>query len=136
MNSSFLSSKRRLLDLPILLLIVILITLALDGASAALFAVGFIWNWVATQDLDPLFMNRRSKFSMLRMVINLQTMILKPFAKAPEIVKLILKCLPAGIFWFGVIYLNDSKMPWYMTFLGSLVFELTSLVKKPKAAIP
>ena len=118
------------MDLPVLLLLVGLIAVFLDGASAALFAVGFVWNWVANQDLDPLFMNRRSKFSMLRMVINLQNMILKPFASAPEALKLIIKCIPAGLFWFGVIYLNDAQMPWYMTFVGSLIFELSNLVKK------
>jgi hypothetical protein len=136
LNSSFLSSKRRLWDLPVLIVLVLVITLLIDGSAAALFAVGFVWNWVANQDIDPLFMNRRSKFSMLRMVINLQNMILKPFTTAPELVKIMLKCLPAGLFWFGVIYLNDSKMPCYMTFVGSLTFELSNLVKKPKAALP
>ena len=80
--------------------------------------------------------------SMLNTVVNLQNLILKPFSKAPGFVQRILKVLPAGIFWTMVIYINESDMPWWATFIGSLVFEIIQLEidffkkNKPQDEIP
>ena len=95
--------------------------------AVVLFASGYVWNWAASNDLDKLFENRRYRMSMLKLVVNLQNLILRPFKNAPELIKKVLKVLPAGIFWTMVIYLNESDMPWWATFLGSLVFELLLL---------
>ncbi len=107
-----------------------------DWALICLFSFGFIWNWTAAQDLTVLLSNPRYKFSMVRFVKNLELWVLKPFAKLPTWTHFIGRVLPAGIFWWMVIYMNESDMPWYMTFAGSLCFEITrfefSIFKKQK----
>ncbi len=110
--------------------------------AVALFAFGYIWNWSASNDLGLLFENKRYRMSMLKTVVNLQNLILKPFKNAPVIVQRILKVLPAGIFWSMVIYINESDMPWWATFVGSLVFEILQIEidffkkNKPKDEVP
>lgn len=98
-----------------------------------LFLFGFIWNWASSIPLDPLFENRRYRFSMLKTVHNFQSFILKPAAHAPQILKSLLASLPAGCFWWAVISINESDMPWWSTFIGSLFYEtlqnLMSLTK-------
>jgi hypothetical protein len=107
-----------------------------DPALICLFSFGFIWNWTAAQDLTSLLSNPRYKFSMVRFVKNLEGWALKPFSKLPSWTHFIGRILPAGIFWCMVIYINESDMPWYMTFVGSLCFEITqfeiSFLKKNK----
>lgn len=95
--------------------------------AMVLFSFGYIWNWTASNNLDQLFQNKRYRMSMIKLVVNLQNLVLRPFQKAPEFVKSILKIFPAGIFWSLVIYLNESNMPWWSTFLGSLIFELVQV---------
>jgi hypothetical protein len=100
-----------------------------------LFLFGFTWNWAASIPLDPLFENRRYRFSMLKTVHNFQSFILKPVTRAPQLVKSLLASLPAGCFWWAVISINESDMPWWSTFIGSLFYEtlqsLMSLQKSP-----
>lgn len=124
MNKFFIPRRKviELALLPVFLGVFFLIYPHTEGL--VLFAFGFIWNWAASNDLEKLFENKRYRMSMLKLVVNLQNLILRPFEKAPELVKKFLKILPAGIFWTLVIYLNESTMPWWATFLGSLVFEL------------
>ncbi|WPU65668.1 type 1 glutamine amidotransferase family protein [Peredibacter starrii] len=137
---SFLIPRRKVIELcllPIFLVVAYFIWPEIEVLS--LFAFGYIWNWTASNDLTALFEDRRYRMSMLKMVVNLQNLILKPFGWAPEIVKRIIRVLPAGIFWYLVIYLNESHMPWWATFLGSAVFELLlleiSLFKKHKESV-
>jgi hypothetical protein len=92
-----------------------------------LFNLGFIWNWVAAQDVSLLLQNRRFKFSMLKLVSSIQVHLLRPFERFPNWVQAIVRSLPAGIFWTMVILFNDSEMPWYMPFIGSVVFEVLQI---------
>jgi hypothetical protein len=92
-----------------------------------LFYFGFIWNWSYSVELDPIYDNPRYRFSMLRTVINFQKLILRPFHRAPEAIKRLIGVLPAGIFWWLVIYINESSMPWWTAFVGSICFELVHL---------
>ena len=127
MNSFFIPRRKviELFILPVMLGVIYFISPSVEVIS--LFAFGYIWNWAASNDLGALFENRRYRMSMLKLVVNLQNLILKPFHRAPEIVKRLIKVLPAGIFWSLVIIFNESHMPWWSTFLGSLAFELLQL---------
>lgn len=127
----FAPSKRKLIEL--------LIGLLLSGVffffypkveGLVLFVFGFIWNWCASIDLDPLYDNRRYRFSMLSTVRNIQKLFLKPFQKLPVFIQRIARVFPAGIFWWMVIYINQSDMPWWATFSGSIAFELLQLELK------
>lgn len=95
--------------------------------ALTLFYFGFIWNWSNSIELDPIYDNPRYRFSMLRTVINFQKLILKPFSRAPEGIKKLISVIPAGLFWWLVIFINDSTMPWWTTFVGSICFELMNL---------
>ena len=138
----FLTSKRKMIELLVLLGFNIVFYLLWSSFDViALFSLGFIWNWVASQNLDLIFENRpRYRFSMLRTVLNLQSLFLKPFEKSPAFVKFFIRIVPAGVFWFAVIYFNDSQMPWWMVFLGSFAFEIIQLdskiFKREKELIP
>ncbi len=124
----FLTNRRRSMELlGLLLLDLIIYFIWSSWPMVTLFSLGFIWNWVASQDLQLLFENRRYRFSMLKMVMNLQFLFLKPFENFPAWVKWIVRTLPAGMFWSMVIFFNDSSMPWWATYLGSLVFEIIQL---------
>lgn len=133
----FLTSKRKFFDLLILLLLnVVLYFLWSSPDILVLFNLGFIWNWVASQDMSAFFDHKRYRFSMLKLVFNLQSLFLKPFGKFPNGVKRIVGILPIGIFWGLVIIFNNSRMPWWATFLGSATFELIQIelnsIKKHK----
>lgn len=136
----FLTPKRKLLDLLVLGISDLVIYFIWGSWEVvALFSLGFIWNWVASQDLDALFENRRYRFSMVKLVKNLQQMILTPLQNAPRFLSWLAACLPAGIFWGMVIYVNDALMPWWATFLGSagyqlLQLEMISLIKHKESA--
>jgi hypothetical protein len=125
---SFIPPKRKLFEimmLPVFLGVFYLVYPNVD--ALILFSFGFIWNWSASNDLSLIFENKRYRMSMLKLVVNLQNLILKPFQWAPKIIQKLVQVLPAGIFWTLVIYLNESNMPWWATFLGSLVFELLQI---------
>jgi hypothetical protein len=92
--------------------------------ALTLFSFGYIWNWSASNDLSVLFQNKRYRMSMLKMVVNLQNLFLKLFNWAPALLKRFAKILPAGTFWAIVIFINESDMPWWPTFVGSTVFEI------------
>jgi hypothetical protein len=126
----FLMERKRVIDL-IILLVIVLIIFWIWGhwGFMALFVLGYIWNWVAAQDLSLIFENRRYRFSTLKLVGNLQILFLKPFKSAPLWIRWIVGILPAGVLWSMIIYFNDSQMPWWATFLGSLTFEFVQLEK-------
>lgn len=128
----FIPPKKKLLELGLLLILTPIFYFIYPSFDALiLFVFGFIWNWSASNDLTELFeINKRYRFSTLKLVINLQNLFVRPFARAPELVQRFIKILPAGTFWFMVIYINDSVMPWWATFLGSLAFELMQLEMK------
>lgn len=120
--------RRKLVELGIMLIFAGVFYLIHPNTDAVmLFVFGFVWNWSASNDLSALFENKRYRMSMLKLVVNLQTLVLKPFGWAPEFVKRIVKVLPAGIFWSMVIFINDSEMPWWATFIGSAAFELLQI---------
>jgi len=130
--NGFLVSKRKLLELGILILLDILFYILWDSFDfIILFSLGFIWNWVASQE-DSIILdnNRRYRFSTLKTVFNLQKLFLRPLKKAPRIFQFVARILPAGIFWSAVIAFNESPMPWWAVFLGSLTVELILLETK------
>jgi hypothetical protein len=92
-----------------------------------MFSSGFIWNWVGSQDLTQFMEGRNYKYTTLRMVLNLQSFIVSvgPLKRAPEFAKVILRCLPAGLFWWGLIWFFDSELPMWPAFLGSVCYELS-----------
>ena len=92
-----------------------------------IFCLGYIWNWSTSTELTEQFQNRRYRFSMLKTAINFQNLLVRPFLKAPEFAQRLIKSLPAGIFWWGVTYINNSQMPWWSAFIGSLCFEVLQL---------
>ena len=122
-----LTSKRKLLDLVVVLILAAVVWLIQGIEPALLFAFGFVWNWVASQDLSQYMEGRSYRYTMLKFVLNLQALIVSPgfIKRSPEFVKLILRSLPAGIFWSMVIWFQDSDLPIWATFLGSLSFELS-----------
>lgn len=129
---SFFISKRKFVELIVLLVLDGLFFLIWNNWDLViLFSLGFVWNWVATQENEIVLPNvRRYRFSTLKTVFNLQNLILKPLSKMPEAIKFIARILPAGIFWSAVILFNQSEMPWWAVFMGSFVLELVQLEKK------
>lgn len=126
--TSFFIPRRKVIELLLLMMFLGILYFIWPSIEVmGLFSFGYIWNWSASNDLGTLFENKRYRMSMLRLVVNLQNLTLRPFSWAPEILKRLIKVLPAGIFWSLVIFLNDSHMPWWATFLGSFVFELLLL---------
>jgi hypothetical protein len=121
-------ARRKLLELCGMLIIVSLFYLIYPVSDGViLFILGFVWNWSASVGQADALSTRRYRFSMLKTVLNFQNFFLKPFRNAPVIIRLIIASLPAGIFWGIVIQINESLMPWWATFLGSLVFEVSQL---------
>ncbi len=135
MNSSFVPSRRKLGELLISVAVAGVFYFFYPSADAVvLFVSGFVWNWSASIDPGPLFENRRLRFSMLSTVIGLQRFVLKPFETAPALLRRFVAVFPAGTFWWIVALINDSAMPWWFTFLGSLTFELLQIELRPKRA--
>ena len=135
--NSFVPPKRKLWELLVLpVLVIILYFIHPNTDALVLFIFGFVWNWVASNDLSLMFSNRRYRMSLIKMVFTIQGLILRPFARAPKFVKIFLSTLPAGIFWSIVIFINQSEMPWWAPFIGSMAFELLqleiSILKKHK----
>ncbi len=123
----FLTSKRKLIDLVVISVLIAILWPTLGVEAALLFGSGFIWNWAASQDLSQYMAGKSYRFTMLRLVLNLQSLIQSPpfIQTPPEFIKLILRSLPAGLFWWAVIWFQDSDLPIWATFAGSLVFELS-----------
>jgi hypothetical protein len=138
--TTFIPPKRKIFELLMLPVFVgVFYVIHASVEAITLFAFGYIWNWSASNDLELLFQNKRYRMSMLKTVVNLQNLILKPFNWASFIVQKLVKILPAGIFWSLVIFINESDMPWWATFIGSAVFELLQieigLFKKQQAQV-
>jgi hypothetical protein len=123
----FLTSKRKLIDLVVVSVLIAILWPTLGSEAALLFGTGFIWNWVASQDLSQYMAGKSYRYTMLRLVLNLQALIQTPpmIKSSPEFIKVILRSLPAGLFWWAVIWFQDSDLPVWATFAGSLVFELS-----------
>ncbi len=123
----FLTSRRKLLDLGILLVVAVGMGFIKGLEEALLLSFGFLWNWVASQDLSQYMEGRSYRFTMLRFVLNLQALILSPtlIRGLPELVKVFVRSLPAGLFWSAIIWLQDSDLPMWGTFLGSFIFEIS-----------
>jgi hypothetical protein len=88
-----------------------------------LFTLGFVWNWSVASQNDSSTVIKHHKFSMMHTILRIHEFFLKIFKRSPELVYRLAGILPAGFFWSLVIYFNESQMPWWATFLGSLVFE-------------
>lgn len=131
MNGFFIS-KRKTFELIALIVFDLFAFLLWNSWDfVVLFTFGYIWNWVASQETSiALLETRKYRFSTLKTVFNLQRLFLKPVNSLPEAVKFVVRCLPAGIFWTMVIVFNESQMPWWSVFLGSLSLELIQLEKK------
>ncbi len=131
--SSFVPPRRKLWELLAALGVAGVLYLFYRNLDAViLFISGFVWNWSASIDPGPLFENRRYRFSMLATVIALQRFVLRPFVGAPELLRRFVGIFPAGTFWWIVVIINDSTMPWWFTFFGSLTFELFQIELRAK----
>ena len=130
--NGFLVSKRKTLELGILIFLDIIFYILWDSFDfVILFSLGFVWNWVASQEQSIILdNNRRYRFSTLKTVFNLQKLFLRPIKRMPKFVHFIARILPAGLFWSAVILFNESPMPWWAVFLGSLTVELILLETK------
>ena len=75
MNGFFIS-KRKTFELGVLVLLDGVLFFVLDNWDfVILFSLGFIWNWVASQEKDIIIENnRRYRFSTLKTVFNLQNL--------------------------------------------------------------
>jgi hypothetical protein len=124
--------KRKLAELLIMLFFNVVIFVLWDSWDfVILFTLGFVWNWVASQESSLLLENtKRHRFTILKTVFILQTLFLKPLKNMPDFFKFLARLLPAGLFWGAVILFNQSHMPWWAVFLGSLTAELVFLEKK------
>jgi hypothetical protein len=127
--SFFSISKRKIFEIGFLILLDIIFYFLWGSLDfIILFSFGFIWNWVAAQEVEVNYGNtRRYRFSTLKTVFNLQNLILKPVRNRPQYVQILVKILPAGFFWSAVILFNESDMPYWAVFLGSLTLEIMSL---------
>jgi hypothetical protein len=127
--SFFAISKRKIFEISFLILLDIIFYFLWGSLDfIILFSFGFVWNWVATQEVEVNYGNtRRYRFSTLKTVFNLQNLILKPVRNRPQYIQMIVKILPAGLFWSAVILFNESDMPYWAVFLGSLSLEMMNL---------
>lgn len=137
----FLTTRRKLIDILVLFFLTSLgFLFGLELSLLALFSFGFIWNWTASQELENLMTHKRYRFSMVKVVKSVNNSLDRLLENLPLVVKLIARCLPAGTFWLFVIFFNDSDMPWWAPYLGSLSFELLQLerlsIKKEKEETP
>ncbi len=131
MNGFFISRRKTMEFLGLIALNVLFYFLWNSWDFIILFSLGYVWNWVASQEAEIILDNqRRYRFSTLKTVFNLKNLFLKPFMGMPEAVKLIVRTLPAGIFWSAVILFNESDMPWWAVFAGSLTIELIQIEPK------
>jgi hypothetical protein len=126
--NSFFPPRKKLLELLLLIAgALVLYFFYSDWDAVGLFVFGFIWNWSASNDLRSIQENKRYRFSLIKLVSTIQVLALRPFEKAPEAVKCLIRVFPAGLFWLLVIMINESTMPWWSTFLGSLLYEVWNL---------
>jgi hypothetical protein len=132
--NAFLRNKN--FDFLILFLMDIALGFSLGLEAVILFSLGFVWNWVGSQDLAQFFEHKRYRFSTLKTVYNLQHIVQKPLPNAPKSVKLILRSLPAGIFWNAVILFFESSLPGWIIFAGSFALELLQLRPKHQEQLP
>lgn len=125
---SFLSPKNKLFELGIMGLVAIVFYFFTSNTSVmVLFCFGFIWNWSASHDHSNTLANVRYRMSMLKTVTYIQAIVVKPFVKMPLFLQKAIQVLPAGTFWLLVITINDSVMPWWATYVGSIVFEVSQV---------
>lgn len=125
-------SKRKFAELLIMLFLDVVIFILWDSWDfVILFTLGFVWNWVASQESTLIIENmKRHRFTILKTVFILQNLFLKPLKNMPDFLKFMARLLPAGLFWGGVILFNQSHMPWWAVFIGSFGAELVFLEKK------
>lgn len=128
----FFMSRRKFYEFIALIMLDLLFYLLWNSLDfVILFSFGYIWNWVASQENDVTLGNvKRYRFSTIKTVFNLQNLILKPFSNLPLYLKMAIRSLPAGCFWAAVIWFNNSQMPWWAVFLGSLSAELAQIESK------
>lgn len=126
--SLIIPSKAKMLELAVLPIFWTALYVITESADVLiLMTLGYVWNWAASNELPEIFENKKYKFSLIKFVHNIQNFILKPFSGFPAVVQHIIKMFPAGLFWLGVLFINDSIMPWWATFLGSILFELLNM---------
>jgi hypothetical protein len=132
---TFIPPKKKLVELLVLpISAIIFISFSANSDIIILFFLGYIWNWSASNDLVPLFENKRYRMSLIKIVCNIQKWILKPFNRLPEMAKRIIASLPAAGFIYLLISFNSSAVPWWPTLFGSFVFEMLQFEMKMLAA--
>lgn len=111
--------------LSIFLFLIYFLTNRLDIVT--LFTLGFVWNWSVAVQNDTFSVLKHHKFSMMNTIRRIHEFFLKVFKRSPELIYRLASILPAGLFWSLVIHFNESQMPWWATFLGSLVYEILQI---------
>jgi hypothetical protein len=111
--------------LSIFLFLIYFLTNRLDIIT--LFTLGFVWNWSVAGQNDTFSVLKHHKFSMMNTIRRIHEFFLKVFKRSPELIYRLASILPAGLFWSLVIHFNESQMPWWATFLGSLVYEILQI---------
>lgn len=120
------SKKKKIEFLLVFPLALLIYFFSPDINTIVLFIFGYIWNWVNSIESGEAFSEKRYRFSLIRFVRSIQAGLLRPFQKAPFLLKKIIGIFPAGAFWFLILFIYESDMPWWAPFLGSLVFEILS----------
>jgi len=92
-----------------------------------LFTFGFVWNWSVSIQNNTFSVLKHHKFSMMNTIRWIHEFFLKVFKRSPELIYRLASIVPAGLFWSLVIHFNESQMPWWATFLGSLVYEILQI---------
>lgn len=120
--------KRKLIELALLPAFCVPALLLADNFDfAILMSLGYVWNWAASSDLSSIQHNRKYRMSLINLVSRIQNWVLRPFHSMHPIVSHVVSIFPAGLFWLAVLFINDSIMPWWATFVGSFLFELTQI---------
>jgi hypothetical protein len=103
-----------------------LILVLSDFGNSILFFFGYVWNWSLSHDLTFMTQNQRYRFSMFKFVYLFQNLFLKldRWIKNPYLI-IMIKSIPAGVFWLLVSYFNESQISWWLVFVGSMFFEVT-----------
>jgi len=111
--------------LSIFLFLIYFLTNRLDIVT--LFTLGFVWNWSVAVQNNTFSVLKHHKFSMMNTIRRIHEFFLKVFKRSPELINRLASILPAGLFWSLVIHFNESQMPWWATFLGSLLYEILQI---------
>ncbi len=126
----FMADKRKMLELfPLPAFLALIFVFAPTPSMAIFFTFGYIWNWTVSQPLLYVQESKKYKFSTLKLVKNIHQLFLRPLSNLKQDwPKKIVALLPAGLFWGLITHSLGSDSPWWVCFLGSVVYELVDFI--------